>query len=501
MVSGGAFCRRIRDGCNAGNWTADAGTNATAPTAAGFCFPPVVQGQTKPCDLVRCADGFKCVNAGDRAVCSDICVRSCPDGVCTLSYNSEFANVTARCGTCPSLTCAAPPSGCRTESNPLEPCSCGKIVCPCQNKCGVREFCKDSSCQCSPGDKRPYCSDSAASNGPSCVCKSDGSGFECPTFIADPCARVCPVLKCAAPQGCTLVRNDRPIGSSGCETCDQYRVVCPPEACSSCSGAASVCAGPTGFNVSGSAGSTSTSPSCVCVPGASEVHGCVTKTCNSQGTAFVETRDASKCCSSTAATLIGYCGNTCSCIDGVYRCTSVPCVCEEGKVVSNDCNRCTCTNQAWNCTSFPCAADKCIDSAGNQITMDAASSDLCFVKRCVLSDLTNRAELVAVPTPSTCQVTRDNGIQCYHLEFADFRTTNITAYRAKIGDSIITSFDSVIRSDRLIVFVCVKVPKARSANDVCDSTAESCTQTLSLRASFAATLSAVLALTLLALLF
>ncbi len=96
--------------------------------------------------------------------------------------------------------------------------------------------------------------------------------------------------------------------------------------------------------------------------------------------------------------------------------------------------------------------------------------------------------LVAIPSPATCRRDAANGIQCYRVVFDDFRTVDVAAFRARIGASIISSFEIVIRDQKLIVYVCVKIPRtaARSASDVCDPAASECENFLRVTASSAA---------------
>jgi len=76
-------------------------------------------------------------------------------------------------------------------------------------------------------------------------------------------------------------------------------------------------------------------------------------------------------------------------------------------------------------------------------------------------------------------------VKCYRVVFEDFRTTDVAAFRAKVGDAIISSFDQVVQNGRLIIYVCIKVPRTavRDAAAVCDPTAQSCDVVLDVGAS------------------
>ena len=132
--------------------------------------------------------------------------------------------------------------------------------------------------------------------------------------------------------------------------------------------------------------------------------------------------------------------------------------------------------------------DGCRDALTGATIVQASSTDSCLIKKCVkTTDASGNvaSSLVVVPSAGTCVVPPNNAVKCYRIVFEDFRTTDVAAFRAKIGDTIITSFDQVVQGGRLIVYVCIKVPRtaARDAAAVCDPTAQSCDVVLTAGAS------------------
>jgi hypothetical protein len=163
---------------------------------------------------------------------------------------------------------------------------------------------------------------------------------------------------------------------------------------------------------------------------------------------------------------------------------------------------CQCTAGQWQCTTVACTLDGCRDSVTGAAIVQANSSDLCLIKRCVnVTDASGNVapSLAVLPSPSTCILPPASNVRCYRVVFADFRTVDVAAYQAKIGSAIITSFDQIVVDDRLIVYVCIKFPRvtsavARDESDACDPTAQSCDVVLTATPSAAAVLGASLAL-------
>ncbi len=280
IAANGKFCRKPVDGACANTQIQDAGLNSTDDASVGFC-PSFSSGiSSDPCSTVRCAAGFRCV----QGLCSDAC-NICGTNQCNLTV-SNAGVVSATCGgaiICPTPACAAPPTGCQYQPNPLEPCGCGRLVCACLNRCGPREVCNNAapsaSCVCSPGDKRPLCPNQAISPTNVQTCASDGLSWT-PARSAN-CS--CSERPCVAPAGCIYVpREDVAADQDGCRrNCTtQYRILCRPESCFNCSTSAQVCTPDVNFNTDGSVSLTVVRPVCRCLPGSSFSRGCITYTCN-----------------------------------------------------------------------------------------------------------------------------------------------------------------------------------------------------------------------------
>jgi hypothetical protein len=130
--------------------------------------------------------------------------------------------------------------------------------------------------------------------------------------------------------------------------------------------------------------------------------------------------------------------------------------------------------------------DGCRDAVTGATIVQATSTDSCLVKKCVkTTDAAGNvaAVLTVVPSAGTCAVPPNSSVRCYRVVFEDFRTTDVAAFRAKIGDAIISSFDQFVQGGRLVVYVCVKVPRARDVAAVCDPTAQACDVVLTAAAS------------------
>jgi hypothetical protein len=140
--------------------------------------------------------------------------------------------------------------------------------------------------------------------------------------------------------------NDAPADADGCRrSCTtQFRIVCRPDQCFNCSYSAQICAAPTTFDASGSVTLTTSLPACICRPGSNVTRGCVTLTCNAQGTGFTEVRDTTRCCAAGAIKTTA-CNNTCLCNTdtGAFECTTNPCTCTDGTVRFSGCKRCACS--------------------------------------------------------------------------------------------------------------------------------------------------------------
>jgi hypothetical protein len=142
-----------------------------------------------------------------------------------------------------------------------------------------------------------------------------------------------------------------------------------------------------------------------------------------------------------------------------------------------------CSAGQWQCSTIPCTVDGCRDAVSGAAIVEVNSTDSCLIKRCVkTTDASGNvaSSLVVVPSPTTCKLPPSSNVRCYRIVFADFRTVDVAAFRAKIGDVIVSSFDQIVIDGRLVVYVCIKVPRvtatvsARAESDACDPTAQSC---------------------------
>ncbi len=114
------------------------------------------------------------------------------------------------------------------------------------------------------------------------------------------------------------------------------------------------------------------------------------------------------------------------------------------------------------------------------------ATGLCFGRRVLLSGGQRHSYLVQsdqchrypLLPHRLCQLSlgQRDGESCLSPSLSVFSLSSLAqAYRAAIGDSIISSFDQVIDNGRLVVYLCVKVPKAaavRAESDVCNSASQ-----------------------------